>query len=350
MTSLGDSPSRDAQDSAHTFLPLLGNMTSVPPPEGMSAYHQMVIERLRYSTLILYLITFVFGLTGNSLTIVVILRNQRMKTVATCFILNLAVADNLFMFSLPFKAHNTFTSNWLFGRHLCKLMSAFYSINLFASIFTMVLMSMDRYLAIVHPLKSLRYRTKRNAVIICVMLWAICCVVMTPIWMYADVTNGSHSNVSICRVNWPARDYQSYVWFWTIFQLMLGFIIPICVMMVCYLCLLRHLVTHRSTVQRHLVTTRSTLCAEQARQPLKKVTVMVFIVTVVFVVCWTPYHILAYDNACTMRTYMTSGIPPSHSQHVTSSIMLAIAQALVFLSSCCNPFIYAISSDNFRKY
>ena len=262
-----------------------------------------------------------------------------MLQVATCFILNLAVADNLFMCSLPFKAHNTFTSNWLFGAELCKLMNAFYGINLFASIFTMVLMSIDRYLAIVHPLKSLRYRTKRTAVIVCLALWVICCVVMTPIWMYADVTNGSHGNVSICRINWPAQDYQKYVWFWTIFQLIIGFVLPICIMVVCYLCLLRHLVTNRSPGTQ-----------DRARQPLKKVTAMVFIVTVVFVICWTPYHIIAYDNASTMRAYMSSGIPPSHRQHVTSAIMLSIAQALVFLSSCCNPFIYAISSQNFREY
>ena len=51
----------------------------------------------RYVMLALFLLTFIFGLLGNTLTIVVILRNSRMKTVASCFILNLAIADCLFI-------------------------------------------------------------------------------------------------------------------------------------------------------------------------------------------------------------------------------------------------------------
>ena len=97
--------------------------------------HTKAILTLRYITVVFYLLTFTFGVLGNTLTIMVIVKNKKMKTVATCFILNLAVADDLFMLSLPFFAYSTYAKNWVFGSGLCKIMSALYGINLYASIF-----------------------------------------------------------------------------------------------------------------------------------------------------------------------------------------------------------------------
>ena len=119
-----------------------GNVTDSLNNKAWSAsntrQHQQALLTLRYITLVIYLLTFIFGIVGNSLTILVIVRNKKMKTVATCFILNLAVADDLFMLSLPFFAYSTFAKDWIFGSWLCTIMSALYGINLYASIFTMV--------------------------------------------------------------------------------------------------------------------------------------------------------------------------------------------------------------------
>lgn len=305
-------------------------------PGGTDTLH--ALRSLRYVVLVLYLLTFVFGLVGNSLTIFVILRNKRMKTVATCFILNLAVADDLFMLSLPFMAHNTFAHRWLFGSVMCKLMSALYGINLFASIFTMVLMSVDRYLAIVYPLRSIRYRTCKNAVLVCVTIWLICFVLMMPYWMYAR-TDTSASGHQTCKLYWPQQSQLEHMWFWTNFQGVIGFVLPTLVMTVCYLQLLRHLVSESS----------SSPVNEQAKRPIRKVTAMVFVVSIVFIVCWTPYHIVRYTNAVKMKNYMMYRRLPTQAQVVNFAIFNTVAQGLVFMSSCCNPFIYAISSHNFSE-
>jgi hypothetical protein len=143
----------------------------------------------RYVVLVLYTLTFLFGISGNTLTIFVLLRHGKLKgTAANCFILNLAIADDLFVVSLPFMAYSTFVGRWHFGAALCKLMNAFRGVNLFASVFTMTLMSIDRYLAIVHPLRSLTYRTMRNALIVCVVTWVTSFVIVTPFLMYSNMT------------------------------------------------------------------------------------------------------------------------------------------------------------------
>lgn len=303
-----------------------GNLTSV--------VNDPAIIALRYIVLVLYLLTFVFGVVGNTLTILVILRNKRMKTVATCFILNLAVADDLFMLSLPFMASSTYTKNWVFGSLLCTIMSSVHKINFYASIFTMVLMSIDRYLAIVHPLSSIRYRTVRNAVWVCIGIWAACCVIIMPFWLYAR-TETPRPNSTVCTVYWPKDSVMEHRWFWANFELLVGFVVPIIIMVLCYLKLLKHLITENVP------------CHDQSRRPIRKVTVMVFIVTIVFVICWTPYHIVEYTNVHKSRVYRHSR--PSRDEIVTHAVFNTIAQALVFLSSCCNPFIYSISSRNFSK-
>ena len=59
---------------------------------------QSQIDVHRHVTLVIFILTFIFGSVGNTLTIVVIMMNSKMKTVASCFILNLAIADCLFIF------------------------------------------------------------------------------------------------------------------------------------------------------------------------------------------------------------------------------------------------------------
>jgi hypothetical protein len=85
---------------------------------------------LRYIVFVLYLVTFCIGAVGNTLTIIAIAVNQRLKrSAATSFMLNLAIADDLFILSLPFMAHSTLTRKWAFGAGLCKLLSVLHGVG-----------------------------------------------------------------------------------------------------------------------------------------------------------------------------------------------------------------------------
>src|SRR6218665_3562485 len=309
--------------------------------------------QLRDVTLAIYVITSAVGIFGNTLTIIVILMERKLKSVATCFILNLAVADEMFMLMLPFQAHSTYTQQWIYGSVLCKVMTTFRYVNGYASIFTMVLMSIDRYLAIVHPLRSMRYRTVRNALVVCALVWVACGAIMTPNWLYADATSAPfHSNRTVmkCQMNWPKDDRRALC-FWRNFDLIVGFALPVLVMVVCYLRLLVCLARSGATLRRE----------NSPSRPIRKVTTMVITVTAVFVICWTPYHVLTYISmliamSLPMPSGVTgprSGLPrvPTIDDNVLRMLRLAniVAQGLVYVSSCCNPFIYCISSRNFSR-
>ncbi|ETE56604.1 Somatostatin receptor type 1, partial [Ophiophagus hannah] len=92
------------------------------------------------------------------MVIYVILRYAKMKTATNIYILNLAIADELLMLSVPFLVTSTLLHHWPFGSLLCRLVLSVDAVNMFTSIYCLTVLSVDRYIAVVHPIKASRYR------------------------------------------------------------------------------------------------------------------------------------------------------------------------------------------------
>lgn len=132
-----DSSSSDLNSSLLTNTTENGTLSEQLP---FKYIHKVLIP-------IFYILVCAVGLSGNTLVIYVVLRYAKMKTVTNIYILNLAVADVLFMLGLPFLATQNAISYWPFGSFLCRLVMTVDGINQFTSIFCLTVMSMDRYLA-----------------------------------------------------------------------------------------------------------------------------------------------------------------------------------------------------------
>ena len=83
----------------------------------------------------IYFVVCIIGLCGNTLVIYVILRYAKMKTITNIYILNLAIADELFMLGLPFLAMQVALVHWPFGKAICRVVMTVDGINQFTSIF-----------------------------------------------------------------------------------------------------------------------------------------------------------------------------------------------------------------------
>lgn len=142
-------------------------------------------------TAVIYLVVFAVGLTGNTLTIYVMLRYAKMKTVTNIYILNLAVADELYIVGLPFLTTQNVLSYWPFGSFLCRVVMMADSMNQFTSIFCLTVMSIDRYLAVVHPIRSTKWRHPRVAKVVSAAVWAVSFVVVLPVVIFSDVQVGA---------------------------------------------------------------------------------------------------------------------------------------------------------------
>uniref|UniRef100_A0A3P9MTA6 Somatostatin-like receptor F_48D10.1 n=1 Tax=Poecilia reticulata TaxID=8081 RepID=A0A3P9MTA6_POERE len=181
-------------------------------------------------TAIIYFTVFLVGLTGNTLAIYVVLRYAKMKTVTNIYILNLAVADELYIIGLPFLTTQNVLSYWPFGSFLCRVVMTADSMNQFTSIFCLTVMSMDRYLAVVHPIRSTKWRHPRVAKVVSAAVWAVSFIVVLPVVIFSDVQDMFNS----CNMNWPEpKDVWSTAFI--IYTATVGFFGPLLIICLCYL-------------------------------------------------------------------------------------------------------------------
>ncbi|KAG7259284.1 hypothetical protein CRUP_036213 [Coryphaenoides rupestris] len=226
---------------------LLFNSTSPPPSptEPLNASFDALCpgwSRLPQSTLIpaLFGVICVLGTVGNALAVYVLAHGgSARRSVANTFMLNLCVSDLLFLLSLPLWAvYYALGFHWPFGRFACKLCGGLLHLNLYASIFFIVCMSMDRYLAIVHPLRSQSARDPKRARLTCVLAWALALACAAPTVVLRDTYPLQQLGVEACAVLYPHHYwYLGLAWM----KILLAFLLPLVVISSCYYVIGRHL-------------------------------------------------------------------------------------------------------------
>ncbi|XP_036427688.1 somatostatin receptor type 5 [Colossoma macropomum] len=270
---------------------------------------------------VLHLAVCVVGLAGNSLVVIAILKLDKMSSATTVYIFNLALADGLFMVGLPFVAFQNFQNQWIFGDLACKLVMVLDGINQFTSVFCLTVMSIDRYMALVDPLRFARWRTPKRAKIISAFLWLFSLLPVLPMAVHFSVSYG------LCMADtFMAKWWMTFL----AYTFVLGFVLPFVVMIVFYTALV---MTLRNARQRG-----GSSSTQESQRLEKQVTKMVVAVVVVFGMCWLPFYVF---NFCSLYgTNMT----------LTFARGFEIAVLLSYSWSCANPILYACLSETFRRY
>ncbi|XP_024120237.1 somatostatin receptor type 2 [Oryzias melastigma] len=268
----------------------------------------------------LYLVVCVLGLAGNLLVIVAILKLDKMSSSTTVYIFNLSVADGLFMIGLPFIASQNFQNHWVFGNTACKAVMVLDGINQFTSVFCLTVMSVDRCMALLEPLRLARWRTPRCAKIISGFLWLFSLLTILPMALHFSADRGLCIPDSISDSWWLGVLSYTFA---------LGFALPYTIMLSSYTAML---ITMRS---RRLQA--SAVNHESARLE-RQMTKMVVAVVVMFGVCWLPFYTFNFYSL----------------YHGGLALTLARAFELVVLLSyswsCANPILYACLSDSLRRH
>lgn len=162
---------------------------------GLSGNHSFIFTMVP----IVYGCNFVIGIVGNSMVVAIIYCYMKLKTVANIFVLNLAISDLTFLITLPMWATVTATGyHWPFGGFLCKATGALAIFNLYTSIFFLTALSIDRYLAIVHPVRSRRLRTVLYARITCVLIWLFALLLSVPTALTRGLHNITKLDITVC--------------------------------------------------------------------------------------------------------------------------------------------------------
>ncbi|XP_026782547.3 C-C chemokine receptor type 4 [Pangasianodon hypophthalmus] len=272
---------------------------------------------------VLYSLFFIVGFLGNMLVLWVILRGAQLKSMTDVSLLNLAIADLLLIFSLPFLAHHA-RDMWVFGKGMCTLVLSVYYISFYAGIFFIVLMSIDRYLAIVHAVFALRIRTKAYGILASMVIWIIAVAASFPELLYLGVEeNGSKLYCSAYPNDGSHREYRIAAF---IKMNVLGLLIPLSIVGFCYSMVIRRLLMLRTS---------------------KKLAIrLVAAVMVVFFCCWTPYNFVAFLKALELRGILSSEC--EFGKRI--QLMLQVTEAVAYSHSCLNPFLYVFVGEKFRRH
>nr|XP_046255363.1 chemerin-like receptor 1 [Scatophagus argus] len=294
------------------------------------------LERsFRIMSIVVYTLDFVLGVLGNGVVIWVTGFKMK-KTVNTIWFLNLAVADFLFTAFMPLNVtYLALTFHWPFGEFMCKLNSTLNSLNLFASVYFLVVISVDRYVSVVWPVWAQNHRNVRKASWVSLGVWVLALILSIPYFVFRDTEEISEDQ-TLCFNNFALSDdyetpsvnqlrqfRQQAI---TITRFLLGFVVPFTVIVSCYAVIIRRLRRNRTL-------------ASQSSRPFK----IIAAVIITFFLCWAPYHIMAL-----IELAAHTGTNQSRVFHYAIVIGIPITTSLAFLNSCLNPLLYVFMGQDFK--
>ncbi|XP_063866061.1 LOW QUALITY PROTEIN: cholecystokinin receptor type A-like [Scylla paramamosain] len=156
-----------------------------------------------------YVIIFLLGMIGNTLVIVTLLQNRKMRTITNVFLLNLAFSDLLLgVFCMPFTLIGSLLRDFIFGAVMCRLIPYFQAVSVSVSVWTLVAISLERFYAICQPLKSRGWQTLSHAYKIISLVWLLSLVFMAPIAVLSQLLPVGNTSRHKCREMWPSLHFE----------------------------------------------------------------------------------------------------------------------------------------------
>ncbi|XP_053184751.1 G-protein coupled receptor 183-A [Scomber japonicus] len=281
---------------------------------------------------IVYCIVFVVGLFGNGLALHVIRPNLKKINSTTLYSLNLVISDILFALSLPVRiAYYAYGFNWHLGETMCKITGLIFYINTYAGVNFMTCLSVDRFIAVVLPLRFSRCRKVSNVRYICVGVWLLVLAQTLPL-LNMPMTQEEPDGFITC-MEYPNFEKVPFIASILIGAVFLGFVIPVVTILLCYSVLCCKL--HSSAKSNHLT--------ERSGRSRKAIGV-ICCVSLVFVVCYSPYHI---DILQYMIRKLVSN--PDCAELTAFQVSLHITVCLMNLNCSLDPFIYFFACKGYKR-
>ncbi|XP_067140709.1 cholecystokinin receptor-like [Centruroides vittatus] len=335
--------------------------------------------------IVLYAIIFLLTIVGNVLVVVTLVQNKRMRTVTNLFLLNLAISDLLLgIFCIPVTLVGSILRHFVFGSTLCYLIPFFQGkLSVSVSVWTLVVISLERYFAICRPLHSRRWQTVSHAYRMIAATWVGSLITMIPTACFSKLTPTRYPGKYKCREEWPSIESERA------FNIYLGvelLLIPLIIMTTTYALISKTLwigirviklyftdpkYAEKNTKKQYFPDTKNvydTQCngvhsennvttinqlsrskqsnnwlvrgsSVKNQEAKKRVVKMLFVVVVEFFICWTPLYIMHTWSLFDAKTvYLSIG-----------SVGVSIIHLLSFCSCCCNPITYCFMHKKFRQ-
>ncbi|XP_037387462.1 chemokine-like receptor 1 [Pygocentrus nattereri] len=259
------------------------------------------------------MIIFILGLAGNGL-VIWIAGFKVKKSVVSTWYLSLAVADFIFCSTLPFVVAYTVSKDWTFGGFMCKFGSFMISLNMYSSIFLLVIISVDRCVLVMFPVWAQNKRTIRKALVTVILAWIIAATCSAPPAAIREISYDNNSQKTICRYYNNKEQYAAII----ACRFVFSFIVPFVIIIICYIFIIGKLKSNQTV---------------NSKKPVKIMTVLI----VTFLICWLPFQTLSL-----MGLFM----PPNNPLVIAYVFSLILAHA----NRCLNPFLYAFMGKDIKEH
>ncbi|XP_071798350.1 allatostatin-A receptor-like isoform X2 [Asterias amurensis] len=315
------------------FTTLSTPQTEYPEITGFNASDKIGVA--------IYCIIGLCGFIGNLLACIVFWslrsnRNQVSLLIFTQALADLVTSVLLISFAITRVYRHLMPTEGATGEWLCRFWwSRFVLFYFFAiSTFNLTLISLERYVAVVHPLTYSKRFTSRNTKIFVGVIWLFC-----PVMQYGQSLWGYSAASGTCQTV-PSWDAYGQAIFGVLLYLW-ELVTPICTMGICYLFIVKTLREKERAVRRSKSVTvkpegRFGSVVKPTRQNSRKgITMTLLILFIIYVICWTP-------NQTTFVQFNLGGPLDFNGGWYLFTVILA------FLNCCVNPFVYAFRLRQFR--
>ncbi|XP_068613379.1 urotensin-2 receptor-like [Brachionichthys hirsutus] len=279
-------------------------------------------------------LVYVIGVSGNVYTLVVMRHSMRFATSMHVSIVNLAVADLLYLSTIPFVVSTYFLKDWYFGDVGCRVLLSLDLLTMHASIFTLTVMCTERYLAVTKPLDTVT-RSKGYRKALAWGVWMLSLVLAVPMMVMVAQTSKRVPGGGVkrmCAPTWAPLAYKVYV------TVLFGTSIMAPGLVIGYL--------YVRLARTYLESQNN--CAFRrggrvpARSPKQRVLLMIFAIVLLFWVCFLPFWIWQL-----LPLYRAEPLRLAARTHTCINYLVA---SLTYSNSCINPFLYTLLTKNYREY
>ncbi|XP_005989079.3 hydroxycarboxylic acid receptor 3-like [Latimeria chalumnae] len=282
-------------------------------------------ELLSYILPPFLILEFVFGLVANGIALWIFCFNMKRWKASTLYLFNLALADFLLIFCLPFRTdYYLKKKNWTHGDAFCSLVLFMLALNRAGSIVFLTAVATDRYFRVVHPHHRINAISVKSAAILAGVLWTL------TIGMTAYLLTDSHlfpyQNLTQCDSFTICTSASSAVWHNLLF--LAEFTIALCIILYCTYQIIMQL------RQRQM----------DKQEKVKKTVKLVSIVAVVFIVSFLP-SVLAR-----VHIWILKGNSVDCTLLRSVDVAFYITICFTYFNSMLDPVVYYFSSSLFKSF
>ena len=271
---------------------------------------------------ILFGAAFIVSMCGNSLCAYIISSRIKMKSVTNLFILNLAIGDLIYTFSIPFDlAIIENDQKWIFHHYFCNILFPIQTTSMSSSLLTLTILSLTRYRAIIRPLTRQIQETTAKYIIL--FIWIFSVATVLPQGYHQKIEQGE------CVEKWVGGKQSRRIYTAILFGVQ--YVIPLTIMIIAYGRIGIEL-SKPSPVENTLIQ------AERGKEA-KKVVHMLITVTATFAIFTLPTSVM----------WLWLDFGNADNSYPDFWDVLHILYFFDFINLAAHPFIYVYFSKNFRS-